>query len=191
MGGMLANLKSAPSWLTLLYVFAVVASSGNCALSQDRPDNCKTISCYTRFINSGRLTEFDLAFTYYLRGSSQAEKSNYEAAISDYNQALRHFSDRDNGLRGRVFLSLGRAYEALGDIDRAIAAYNDGLSDSDPANDTADIHLARGKAYLRKKEFEKAKADFNESLDIFPMDSAREALALANSEQRKARQAEV
>src|SRR5688572_13595786 len=59
-----------------------------CAASDGTAD--QRIAACTRAITSGRLSQADLAITYYNRGIEWSAMKDLDRAISDYTEAIRH-----------------------------------------------------------------------------------------------------
>jgi tetratricopeptide (TPR) repeat protein len=121
-------------------------------------------------INSG-----DPSFAAFNRGNANKNKSNWDQAILEYNEALRV-----NPNNAAVYNSRGIAYYEKEDYDRAIADYNQAIR-LDP--NYASAYNSRGVAYIGKYEaayynsgytyydkeaLDKAIADFNQAIRLDP-----------------------
>src|SRR5437588_196871 len=117
-----------------------------------RPANSDLALHYcTAAIQSGRLSEADLAISLMNRGLAYDNKGDHDRAIQDYDPALRLQPDF-----ALSFVSRGRAYDNKGDYDRAI-------QDCDQAirlkPDFAWAFYNRGNAYNHKGDHDRAIQD--------------------------------
>ncbi|MGE0422384.1 MAG: tetratricopeptide repeat protein [Reyranellaceae bacterium] len=72
-------------------------------------------------------------------------------------------------VRAADFLNRGRAYQRTGQLDRAIADYNEAIR-LDPSN--VDAYVRRGIAYTENGQHDQAIIDFDEALRLKPDDGA-------------------
>ncbi len=131
-----------------------------------------------------------LASSYIGRGNALYETGKFDAAVSDYNQALKHDPNSSaayNG-RGKAHREMGEAEKALADFDQAISVNAEdtvglisranifadrrewvkAFKDYDAAIEKkpeATAYNNRGAAYLNKGDFDRALADFNLALE--------------------------
>ncbi len=77
----------------------------------------------SRAIQSGELSQRELALTFSNRGNVYYRKGQYDRAIKDYNQAIRLAPDYAPGYNGRAWSRylLGQNAEALSDVDKALS----------------------------------------------------------------------
>lgn len=85
-------------------------------------DHQRAISYCTKAIESGQLTEDDLAVTYNNRAFELTEAGRYDEALADIEMALRLDSDSAAAwnTRGRIFLNTERHQEAIADFKEAL-----------------------------------------------------------------------
>ena len=136
----------------------------------------KKISACSEAIQSGQLKGVGLAIGYYHRAVAQANSGDQKAAIADYKEALRVFTDviRVSQASGPLLFQRGLIYHTLGDADQAIVDYSDAIRLA--PNETY-AYVNRGIVlYTKKDNNEGAIADFNRALKINP----REATAWIN-----------
>jgi tetratricopeptide (TPR) repeat protein len=119
---------------------------------------------------------FDLSVAYTELGGAQLLAGDTSAAIETLNQALR----RDSGNARALFLR-GRAHDAAGQADAAIADYNlaarNALAKGTDAS-AGEASFYRGIAFYRRKEFTRAEDEFNSALG-FEIGDALRADAIA------------
>ena len=96
----------------------------------------------------------------YNRGISRCHEEDYEAAISDFDQALQL-----NPKLADAYYNRGLAYTKLGQYQEAIEDYTEAL-EINP--NWADAYNNRGNAYYKLGNHEKAIADYNQALSINP-----------------------
>jgi tetratricopeptide (TPR) repeat protein len=112
----------------------------------------------TEGLKRTRITEMRDSF-YHNRGLAYRYLGDYPHAIADYNQAIGLNPQNWSAYESRAF-----CYTSQGDYDWAIADYTVAIA--------ADAHpgtmFERGQAYLKKKEYRKALADFDLSLKSRP-----------------------
>jgi tetratricopeptide (TPR) repeat protein len=100
------------------------------------------------------------AFTLFSSGKAYFDKSDYDRAIADFNEAIR--LDPKYAL---AFYQRGNAYGRKGDPDRAIADLDEAIR-LNPQH--ADSFVDRGNAYLRKGNQDRAIADYTEAIRLYP-----------------------
>ena len=100
------------------------------------------------------------ALAYVVRGIEYAENGEFERAISEYDQAIKH----DPDLVG-AYINRGLVYENLGDFERALTDYNKAI-ELDP--DYAKAYFNRGNVYFNLGDFEKALADYDKAIELDP-----------------------
>jgi tetratricopeptide (TPR) repeat protein len=100
------------------------------------------------------------ANSYFSQGVALANRGNYQAALTNYNQAIQL-----NPNYGLAYFSRGNVYYYLGDKQRAIADYNQAIQ-LDPKYATA--YNNRGNAYSYLGDKQKAIADYNQAIQLDP-----------------------
>jgi tetratricopeptide (TPR) repeat protein len=118
------------------------------------------ISACTRAANSGRWQGHDLAIIYYNRGIEYARKSDYDRAISDYNEAIRL-----DPKYAFAYYNRGLVYNDQKNYDRAISDYNEAIR-LDPKY--AFAYYNRGLVYYIQKNYDRAISDYNEAIRLDP-----------------------
>jgi len=99
------------------------------------------------------------------RGTSKGKNGDFKGAIEDFNTALKINPDLNEAISNR-----GLAYAFLRQYDLAIADYNKAIEIEASAN----TYFNRGLAFFNQKEFQKAKQDFEQALNL--NNSLKEAL---------------
>ena len=148
----------------------------------------------TAIINSGVVSNENLAVAYYNRGNDYAEKGQFDRAIADYDQAARLKPDSPSTYlnRGHAYGVEGQAEHAIKDYNEAIklkpdfaSAYNDrgstfdslgqhdrAIQDYDEAiklkPDYAEAYNNRGAAYASKGAYDRAIQDYDEAVRLRP-----------------------
>lgn len=120
----------------------------------------EAIDFYSIAIESGSLTEEDLARVYNNRGAAFKSAGSYELAIDDYTEAIR----LSNGY-GRAYYNRGLAYDSKGLLNRAIEDYSIAIK-LEP--DNARAHNNRGLAYDKVGDYDEAIADFSDAVRLAP-----------------------
>lgn len=118
------------------------------------------IAACNRAIKSGRLSDADLASTYYNRGIEWRGKREYDRAIADYTQALRL-----NPKHASAYINRGIAWRDKREYDQAIADYTEAIR-LDPKY--ASAYNNRGNAWSDKRDFDRAIADYTEAIKLNP-----------------------
>jgi tetratricopeptide (TPR) repeat protein len=112
------------------------------------------------------------------RGNAHFENKEYDNAIADYNEAIKHMPKY-----AISYLNRGNAYHAKGDNDRALIDYNEAIQ-LDP--EFTQAYFARGSTYLLRKDYDRALADYNEAVRLDPNNAVayyvRGAIYLAKKE---------
>jgi tetratricopeptide (TPR) repeat protein len=159
------------------------------------PDQ-RIASC-TALIQSGEESANDLVGDFVNRGNARLDREEYDRAIADYDEVLKHqpanaivWYDRGTAYRlkkdydkaiadyGRAialnpryedaFVNRGAAHAANGETDRAIADYTTALL-LDPSDVAA--YRGRGDAYVDKDDLKLARQDYDEALRRAPADA--------------------
>jgi tetratricopeptide (TPR) repeat protein len=103
------------------------------------------------------------ANSYFSQGVAMAVRGDYQAALTNFNQAIQL-----NPNYGLAYFSRATAYYYLGDKQNAIADYNQAIQ-LDPKYATA--YNNRGVAYSELGDQQKAIADFNQAIQLNPKDA--------------------
>jgi lipoprotein NlpI len=122
----------------------------------------------TAALQSGKLSQEDLANAFINRGNAYDTKGDHDRAIQDYDQAIGV-----NPKDGDAFMNRGSAYGNKGDRDRAIQDFDQAILLN--PND-ARAFGSRGIAYGNKGEYDRAIQDFDQAIRLNPND----AVALFN-----------
>jgi tetratricopeptide (TPR) repeat protein len=125
----------------------------------------------------------NFADAYNNRGNAYRVKRNFDLAIADFDAAIRlgvpppssPAGGQAKGEAGNVgasdgngaysYVNRGAAYAGKGDLDRAIADFDDAIR-RDPK--FAGAYFNRGSAYQVKGDLDRAIADFNEAIRLDP-----------------------
>jgi len=114
----------------------------------------------TRALQSNQLSEASLVVTFINRGNAYQNKSDYDKAIQDYDQAIR----LDSG-SALAFNNRGSAYLHKGVYDRAIQDYDEAIrldGTSAPAFNN------RGRANHFKEKYSEAITDYDQAIELDP-----------------------
>ncbi|PYK31341.1 MAG: hypothetical protein DME57_04090 [Verrucomicrobia bacterium] len=101
------------------------------------------------------------ASAYRTRGFALKDLKRWNEAISDFNKALQLNANDTSALNGRAM-----TYSLMGEQDRALADFSTILEHWNVGN----IYSSRGYAYARKRNYERALADFREGVKLMPQD---------------------
>ena len=116
------------------------------------------IAACTRAIKSGKLSNADLAATYYNRGIEWRNKRDNDRAIADYTEALR-LDPKD----ASAYNNRGLIWRDKRDYDQAIADYGAAIR-LRPKD--ASFYNNRGIAWRDKKDYDRAIADYTEAIRL-------------------------
>jgi tetratricopeptide (TPR) repeat protein len=165
-------------------VFVVLASAaGGRAVAADDAATCANetgdvaIAACTRAIKSGRYSGHALATKYTNRGAEWNNKQDYDRAIADLDRALKLDKKYSDAFYNRCVSDNGKK-----NFDRAIADCSAAIrlgADPNVLNATgserlsldhsaSDYYSARGFAYHGKKDYDRAIADYNEAIRLYP-----------------------
>jgi lipoprotein NlpI len=126
----------------------------------ERNDSDLTIDYCTAAIQSGELSDQDLAIIFNNRGLAYYNKKNYDRAIEDYAQVIRLApNDADS------FYRRGLSYFEKNDYSRAIQDFDEALK-YDPNNVAA--LQKRGWAFEAKKDYDQAIRDYDRAISLQP-----------------------
>jgi lipoprotein NlpI len=119
-------------------------------------DTEKQIAGCTRVIDDGRQADRTRAVAHYNRGNAFAAKGDQDAAIADYDAAIK-LNPKDS----RAYNNRGTVYRDKGDADRAMADFAEAVK-IDPRN--SDAHYNLGNAYAAKDDSAKAIAAYSAAI---------------------------
>jgi tetratricopeptide (TPR) repeat protein len=100
------------------------------------------------------------ALGYWIRGYGFVGKNNYQAAIADF-----EYSGWRNPFESYIFLALGEIYYQQAKFKESIFNYSKAVN-IDPTS--ASGFSRRGFAYLKLKQYQSAKADFEKTKELYP-----------------------
>ena len=121
------------------------------------------ITVFTRAIESRRLSQSDLARSYYNRGIAYFAKGYPDRAVADLTEAIRLDPNDANS-----FINRGNAYISKGDNDRAIADYNEAIRLGPEHPKFSSVFYNRGFAYRANGDSDRAIADYSEAIRLDP-----------------------
>jgi tetratricopeptide (TPR) repeat protein len=153
---------------------ASIVLLGGSAFADDRYECIKAageeaISACSRLISAGDLGNFT-APAFYNRGTAYTQKSDLDAGMKDFNEALRidpKFAAAYTE-RGTVYWLRGKPDLAIADWTEAIRLapnYPNPYLNSLP-------YMNRGAAYVGRHEFEKAIADLDQAIRLDPQNGS-------------------
>jgi lipoprotein NlpI len=147
-----------------------------CAAEPERDDFDLSIGYCTEAIQSGQLSDQDLAIVFNNRGLAYYKKKDYDRAIEDYDQAIRlGLKDADS------FYRRGLMYFEKDDYNRAIQDFNEALK---LHPDNVAVLQKRGWIYELKKDYDQAIRDYDRAISLQP-DSGPAWVRRANTYQEK------
>ena len=120
------------------------------------------ISGCSTVIQSGKISNSDLALAYNNRGFAYGTKGQHDRAIQDYDQAIK--LDPSDAI---AYYNRGIAYSAKGQLDRAIQDYDQAIK-LDP--NYAHAFYNRGNAYSAKGQHDRAIQDYDQAIKLNPSD---------------------
>ena len=139
-------------------------------------DYAKAIADYDAAINAGPKE----AFSYQNRGAAKQALGDLDGALADINEAIRLNPTLPSPLTNRAVL-----WRAKGDIDRAIADTTEAIRlakakapvniMTPPGSTLISAYSQRGLAYEAKRDFERAKQDYNVTLEGVASDASSKA----------------
>jgi tetratricopeptide (TPR) repeat protein len=173
------SVRAEVSRTCVLLIAGCLTSSLVLAQSSTDLDECykpsgtieQAIDACTRAINSGQLSQPNLANSYINRGAKWSEKREYDRAISDYDKALA--IDPQNALahgnRSRSWVRMCYAAASSGDPDLGIRHCNRAIdSDQMESEGLSTSYVNRGLDWKIKGEYEHALSDFNAAVRANP-----------------------
>src|SRR5664279_440437 len=114
----------------------------------------------TALINSGDLITTAMAIAYNNRGDAYATKGNYDLALQDFEQSIKH-----NPTYAKPFNNRGVINLKKGEYDQALENLNQAIK-LEP--NYAAAFANRAQAYQKKNEFDHAARDYDEALRLKP-----------------------
>jgi lipoprotein NlpI len=114
----------------------------------------------TRAIQSGELSEANMAAALNNRGNAHQNKGDYAQAIADYDQAIKLLSDLP-----LIYSNRARAYQHRGDYERAIQDYEQAIR-LDPTS--AQVFNDRGRVNHLKENYGQAIEDYDKAIALDP-----------------------
>ena len=133
-----------------------------CAAEAEPSDFDLSIDYCTQAIQSGALSDQDLAIVFNNRGLAYYNKKDYERAVQDYDHAIRlGLSDAD------LFYRRGLVYFDKNDYNRAIQDFDQALRLN---ADNVAVLQKRGWAYESKKDYDQAIRDYDRAISLQPND---------------------
>lgn len=122
----------------------------------------EAIAACNRALQSGQLSQSNMAVTYVNRGVELRKKGLVDSALTDYNEALRITPNYAIALNDR-----GNAWMDKADYDRALADFNDAIR-FDP--NYVKAYGNRAAALICKQQYDRAVDDFRQSIRLKPSD---------------------
>jgi tetratricopeptide (TPR) repeat protein len=138
--------------------FADQASDVKNCFSGDDNRATERISACTRIIESGKLSNNDLAGAYNWRGEAYRILKQYELALADYARSIEINPDSVYPFANRA-----EVYRMQGKTDLVIADATEAIR-IDPELNAS--YAIRGMAYEKKGDIARARADFNKALAL-------------------------
>ena len=121
------------------------------------------LAACTALIQGGQQRGALLAMAYNDRGYGYFQKSQYDLALQDFNQALQ--LDPGSLLayenRGNLYLTTGKYEQAIQDLSQALRLDANG-------SDVASVYYFRALAYSDNGEYSQAVADFSQTIALQP-----------------------
>jgi len=114
----------------------------------------------TRAIQSGELSEPNMAAALNNRGNAYQSKGDYARAIADYNEAIKLSFDS-----AMIYNNRGRAYQQRGDYERAIQDYGQAIR-LDPTSALAFNN--RGRVNHLQENYAQAIEDYDKAIALDP-----------------------
>jgi lipoprotein NlpI len=132
--------------------------AANCAADAEPKNFDLAIGDCSVAIDSGQLSDRDLAIAFNNRGLAYYNKKDYDRAIQDFDQAIRFEPDAAD-----YFYRRGLAYFEKNDYSRAIRNFDEALK-LGPEN--VSILQKRGWAFEAKKEYDHAIRDYDRAISL-------------------------
>jgi tetratricopeptide (TPR) repeat protein len=158
--------------LRCLVILAGLIGAGDVAFADD-PQDCRdtsgdaAIAACTRAIESGRLTNQDLAVAFFNRGNAYGDRKGFDRAIPEYSEAIRidprsagSVSTHGHAYSTKDFLLQGESGQIRSKLKAANAYLARGLTYY------AKVKMNEKPSYSDEINYEHAIADFDKSVDI-------------------------
>lgn len=145
-----ANAAAKPTPATAAAIRRDIAE---CAQEADAE---KQVAGCTRIVDNAKLPERVRGVAYYNRGNALAAKGEHDAAIADYDAAIKLAPKN-----ARAFNNRGTVYRDKGDAERALADFAEAAK-LEPRN--SDAHYNLGNAFAAKGETQKAIASYGAAI---------------------------
>lgn len=107
----------------------------------------------------------------YLQAITATVRRNYQGAVENFEEIVRRLPE---GEKTSAYFDLGRAYERVGDVERAVGAFEEAARRDAQA---AAAFLRLGSLYGRRQEKAKAVAAFDQAQALYDAQSNGEGLA--------------
>ena len=114
----------------------------------------------TALIKSGAMTPQGLAIAYNIRGNAYSKSNDYDRAIEDYDESIRHDPNY-----AKAFNNRGIANQKKGQHERAIADFNEAIK---RVPDYAIAFANRAEAYQKNGDYKNAARDYDEAIRLQP-----------------------
>lgn len=113
-----------------------------------------------------QVIDLDATYTnaYYHRGIAHFKNGDYEAALSDFNQAYQLNEDLDI-----LWMYKGFTYKNMGDLDQALSCFSNYII-AYPTDTTAYSYILRGKMKYELGDFQGAVEDYDMALRLKPFE---------------------
>ena len=148
----------------------------NCVAEVQKNDLDLAIDHCTAAIQSGELSDQELAAAFHNRGLAYYHKKEYDRAIEDYDHAIRlGLKDSDS------FYHRGLAYFEKSEYSRAIQDFDEALK---LKPDSVAALQKRGLAYEAKRDYDQAIRDYDRAINLQP-DYGAAFVRRANAHQEK------
>jgi tetratricopeptide (TPR) repeat protein len=131
-------------------------------MSYEAKDYDDAIACFSTAISQAIVPEqmIDPSAAYFYRGRIYDDKSDFERAIAEYDQAIAL-----NPHDVKLYINRGLAYTNKGDTDHAIADFDYAIK-LKPKD--ADIYNNRGVVYANKREYDRSIAEYDQAIKLKP-----------------------
>jgi tetratricopeptide (TPR) repeat protein len=158
---------SAPTRFSIMIVATLCATSAlaqtvqerrQCEGDEDAPVAQRIAAC-SAVIKGKKDKDDKLAEIYDRRGVAYRSQGDLNAAIKDYDQAIKL-----NSKFAQAYNNRGVAYDHKGDFDRALADFDQAIK----LKPTAIAHFNRGNAYLARSQYDHAIDDYNQAIKLKP-----------------------
>ena len=159
-----AAMRLSPAIVLLAALYATtslaqtVQERRQCEGNEDATPAQRIAAC-SAVIKGGKDKGEKLAESYDHRGAAYRGQGDLNAAIKDYDQAIKL-----NSKFAQAYNNRGVAYDHKGDLDHAMSDFEQSIK----LKPTALAHFNRGNAYLGKSQYDHAIDDFNQAIKLKP-----------------------